>query len=101
MSDTYEYVRFTLHADRREAFLAERPAAIAAVRAAFPGLLQARLVEHDDGSWSDHVLWRSREEAERAAAEFTQLPAVRQWVSHIDQVREISHGVVRHAELPA
>lgn len=98
MSEVLEIVRFTVHAGQREEFLAGRAAAIDAIGAAFPGLLDPRLAEHDDGSWSDVVRWRTREQADRAAAECTRLPAMRAWVAHIAEVREMTHAVVRHPE---
>jgi hypothetical protein len=46
-----EVVRFTAAAEDRQAFLRDRPAAIAALRKRFSGLLDAALAELDDGTW--------------------------------------------------
>jgi quinol monooxygenase YgiN len=96
MSEVLEIVRFTIDAEQREEFLRERPAAIEAIRAAFPGLLDAQLAEQEDGSWTDVVRWRSRAEAEAAAAGCPELPAMRQWIGRIGEVRELIHADVRH-----
>jgi quinol monooxygenase YgiN len=96
MSEVLEIVRFTIHADQREEFLRERPAAIEAIRSGFPGLLDAQLAEQEDGSWTDVVRWRSAAEAETAASGCPELPAMRQWMGRIAEVRELIHAKVRH-----
>ena len=95
MSETLELVRFTVDPQRREEFLSLRPAAIAALRERFDGLLEARLAEHDDGSFTDVVRWRSREEAEAAAAACMEIPATSEWIGMIGSVDEMTHAVVR------
>ena len=95
MSETLELVRFTVDPQRREDFFALRPAAIRALRESFGGLLEARLAEHDDGSFTDVVRWSSREEAERAAAGCMDVPATKAWIETIGSVDEMSHALVR------
>ncbi len=96
MSEHLEVVLFDVPAERRDVFLARRPAAIAALRRAFPGLLDARLAEFDDGTWIDVVRWRSREEAEAAAAGLPQLEEAGAWASLIAEVRSMRHAALRH-----
>ncbi len=95
MSDALEVVRLTVAPAEREAFLRERPAAIAALRERFGGLLDATLAELDDGTWIDVVRWRSREEALLAAEQFPSVPQAAAWAGRIAEVREMLHGEVR------
>jgi hypothetical protein len=96
MPETLELVRFTVDPARREEFLRLRPAAIDALRAAYPGLLEARLAEQDDGSFIDVLWWSSREEAEAAAAAFPEIPAARDWAATISEVQEMRHATLAH-----
>ena len=68
---------------------------ITALSCAFPGLISAWLTQRADGSWLDMILWRSREEAEDAAAHVTEIPEAAAWFTHIDQSRGIEHLEVR------
>jgi hypothetical protein len=94
MSEALEVVRFTVATEDRAAFLRDRPAAIAALRERFAGLLDATLAELDDGTWIDVLRWRSREEAIEAAQHFRSVPAAAAWASRIAEVREMVHGEV-------
>src|SRR5919198_6470511 len=94
MAETVEIVRFTVDPDRREEFLRLRPAAIEALRAAHGGLIEAWLVERDDGTFIDLVRWGSREEALAAAEALPQIEAARHWVSAISEVTEMSHATL-------
>jgi hypothetical protein len=95
MADALEVVRFIVAPEERKAFLRDRPAAIAALRERFGGLLDATLAELDDGTWIDVLRWRSREEALAAAEQFSSIPQAASWASHIAEVREMAHGEVR------
>jgi hypothetical protein len=97
MSEHLEVVLFDVAPGQRDAFLARRPAALAALGAAFPGLLDARLAEFDDGTWIDVVRWRSRAEAEAAAAGLAELEDARAWAGLIAEVRSMRHAEIRHA----
>lgn len=97
MSETLEIVRFKVAPGRREEFLGGRAAAISALRSAYTGLVDARLAELDDGSWIDVVRWRSRQEAEAAAAGCEKIPAVAEWIATIDSVDEMTHAALRDA----
>lgn len=67
MSNCVEFVRFRVKSGQRDAFLAQRPKAISAVRSAHPDLLGAPvLAEHDDGSWTDVWIYRTSDAARRA-----------------------------------
>lgn len=63
MSQTFEIASFTVHEGQEQDLLSERPAVLAALIRAFPGLESAWLTRREDGSWADVILWRSREEA--------------------------------------
>ncbi len=95
MSEHLEIVLFDVAPERRDAFLAARPAAIAALRGAFPRLLDAPHAPFDHGGWLDVVRWRSRAEAEAAAAGFAQVEAARAWAAHIGEVRSTRHAALR------
>jgi len=68
MTQVFEFAAFTVREGHQQALQDERPAMIAAMRRAFPGLVSAWLTQRDDGSWLDAILWRSREDAEHSAA---------------------------------
>ncbi len=97
MSEHLEVVLFDVAPEQHAAFLARRPAAIAALREAFPGLLDARLAQFDDGTWIDVLRWGSRAEAEAAAAGLMDLEDARAWAGLITEVRTVQHAEVRHA----
>jgi hypothetical protein len=54
--------------------LALRPKFVAAMRRAVPGLVDARLVRLDDGTWLDIVRWEWRAAADDEAATHQHLP---------------------------
>ena len=93
MPDTYEIVRSRVRGGREDEMLRLRPAMIAAVRARYPELVDARLVKLDDGTWLDVVRWSSRAAAERAAAAFHEVPEARAMSELIEEVLSFEHGV--------
>ena len=93
MSLIYEVVRSRLHEGAEERMLAARPPMIRAVRERFPALVDATLVRLDDGTWLDIVRWSSREEAERAAAAFPEIPECRAMGEHIAEILSFEHGL--------
>lgn len=95
MGEVYEVVRSRVRAGAEEEMLRLRPRMIAAVRARFPELLDARLVHLDDGSWLDLVRWRSREAAERAASSMSEIPEAAAMMALIDEIVSFEHGVDR------
>src|ERR671924_1152333 len=94
MTPAFEFATFTVRDADEAALLAERPAMIAALRDAFPGLLAAWLTRRDDGSWLDVILWSTRAEAEAAAEHVADVPEAKAWFRHIAQ----SHGV-QHVDI--
>jgi hypothetical protein len=102
MSLTFELASFTVKGGAHEAaLLQERSAMIDALQRAFPGALAAWLARRDDGSWLDVILWRSRVEAEAAAAQIHSIPEARAWFDHIAQSRGIQHVEVADQRLLA
>ncbi len=89
-----ELARFTVKPDAEDALLAERPAMIAALRARFPGCLAAFLTREEDGSWLDILVWRTRAEADEAAAQIDTVPEAASWFRHIAE-----SGGLRHVEV--
>ena len=95
MTEHLEVVIFTVKEGERDAFLAKRPAAMAAL-SQFDGFVDSRLGEYEDGSWVDVVQWRSLEEAKVAAETFLEHEAAREWAQHIDEVRDFRHARLHH-----
>ncbi|OEJ27986.1 hypothetical protein AR457_29455 [Streptomyces agglomeratus] len=60
--------RFKTDPANDEEMLARRTTLIAAVRASFPGLTEARLGRLEDKSWVDHWYWDSAESMQKALA---------------------------------
>lgn len=89
-----EIVRFTIAPADRAVFLAERPAAIMALRERFGGLRDASLAELEDGTWVDVVTWSTLAEAKDAAETMPSIPAAARWAAKITGVSEIVHGEV-------
>ena len=98
MTQVFEFAAFTVREGHEQALLDQRPAMIAAIRRAFPGLVSAWLTQRDDGSWLDTVLWRSRADARHSAAHVTEVPEAAAWFTHIGQSRGIEHLTVRAAD---
>jgi hypothetical protein len=94
MGEVLEVVLFTVKDGERDAFLDERGPAIAALAAACPGLLDARLAEYEDGTWIDVLRWRSLDEARAATERMPQLDAARRWAAHIAEVRDFRHATL-------
>jgi hypothetical protein len=94
MNEHLEVVHFTVKPGEREAFLARRGPAIAALRRRFDGLLESRLAEFDDGTWVDVVRWTSLEQAREAAECVADVEEARAWMAHIDEVRDFRHAAL-------
>jgi hypothetical protein len=90
----FEHAAFTTHEGHEQALLDERPAMIAALRRAFPGLLASWLTRRDDGTWLDVILWRTRDDADYSARHVGEVPEAMAWFSHIDQSKGIEHLTV-------
>ncbi len=97
MSEYLDIVEFTVDEEDIQAFLGRRPTAVAALRGAYPGLLDARLARFDDGTWVDVVRWRSRTEAEAAAAGMPEVAEAASWAGLISGVTSMRHAALRDA----
>ena len=95
MGVVYEVVRSRIRPGAEEDMLRLRPRMITAVRQRFPELLDARLVQLDDGSWLDLVRWSSREAAERAAASMSEIPEAAAMGELLEDIVSFEHGVDR------
>mgnify|MGYP003403239688 FL=1 len=93
---TFEFAEFTVRPESEAAMLAEREAMIQAQGRTFPGAIAAWLTRRDDGTWIDVILWRSRREAEAAAARIHQVPEAGRWFRHIAESRGVCHADVAH-----
>jgi hypothetical protein len=91
MTQVFEFAAFTVHEGHEPKLIDERPAMIAALRKAFPGVLADWLTQRDDGSWLDVILWQNREDAEHAARHVTEVPEAASWFTHISESRGIEH----------
>lgn len=91
-----EVVRFKADETLSEQDLARRFECTRALICAQPGFLARQLIRADDGVWTDLVLWRSRQEAERAAATVTTDPAFAGFMAAIrpDSVAMAHHRVI-------
>ncbi|MBO0771606.1 MAG: antibiotic biosynthesis monooxygenase [Actinobacteria bacterium] len=67
--------RFKADPARATEVVARRAELISAVRAAFPGLTEARLAQVDEGTWVDMWRWDSAESLATALAGAPALPA--------------------------
>jgi Antibiotic biosynthesis monooxygenase len=74
--------------------LALRPDFVAAMRRAVPGLVDARLVRLEDGTWLDVVTWASQADAKAAVAAHEQVPEAAQMGTYITEILGIQQGVV-------
>src|SRR3954452_6338930 len=88
---TFELAEFTVAAEDERALLNGRAEMVTALRRAFPGALAAWLTRQDDGSWLDIVLWRSREEAQDAAARIDEVPEAQSWFERIAESPGLRH----------
>jgi hypothetical protein len=94
----FEHAAFTVRDGHEQALLDERPAMIAALGRAFPGLVSSWLTRREDGTWLDVILWRSREDAEYSAGHVTEVPEAVAWFGHIGEARGIEHLTVLSAD---
>ena len=99
MTLTLELAQFAVREEDEAALLAERPEMIRALQRTFPGALAAWLTKQQDGTWLDVILWRTREEAEDAAARIDAVPEANSWFRHISQSMGVRHVEVAHEEL--
>ena len=91
-----EVVRFKTDETLSEQEFARRFESTRALICAQPGFLARQLIRAEDGVWTDLVLWRSRQEAARAAAGVTTDPAFAGFMAPIrpDSVAMAHHRVI-------
>ncbi|MCB9602448.1 MAG: antibiotic biosynthesis monooxygenase [Sandaracinus sp.] len=92
MTQALEIARFTLHPEHAEDFLASTDAMLDTIRRHFDGLLHFQRAKLEDGSYVDLVLWRSLDDAQRAAAGVMEIPEFAKCFASIDRVVEMIHG---------
>lgn len=97
MTKALEIARFTVESEKLSRFLGDREAAVAAMRAAFPGLIDARLGRLDDRNWIDVWLWADMSSAKAAADGAVGVREAATWFSHISQVISMEHAEVVHS----
>ena len=92
MADYYQVVHARVRAEDEDAMLAKRPAFVSAMKRAVPGLIDARLVKLDDGTWLDIVRWQSRESAEEAVAAHGRVPEAGEMDALVTEVVGFQQG---------
>lgn len=95
-SRAIELVRFTLHPDHAEDFVAATESMIDTVRRHFDGLEHFSRARLEDGSYVDFVIWRSMAHARAAAAGVMEIPELAKLFGAIDRVIEMTHGDLVH-----
>jgi hypothetical protein len=90
-----ELVHFTTDPTDEAPMLASRPAAVAAIRAACPGLIDARLFRGEqEGKWIDVWFWENLEHAKSAAEHAGNLPAAQTFFAFITEPPVMLHGTL-------
>lgn len=89
-----ELARYHVDASKAEQLRSHWPAAVAAVRARFPGLVEADLARLDERTWLDVWRWESLEAAEAAAKGAASLPEAAAMFALIEEVVAMEHAQV-------
>lgn len=90
-----ELAMFTTDPTREAEMLATRPAAVAAVRAASEGLIDARLFRGEaPGEWIDVWFWESLDAAKSAAETAMTLPDAQAFFTFITNPPSMVHGTL-------
>jgi hypothetical protein len=92
VSAFYQIVHTRLKDDARDEMLASRPGFLAAMRSHLPGLVDATLIELEDGTWLDIVRWDSPEAALAGAQAHTAVPGASAMGELIAEVIAIFQG---------
>jgi GH15 family glucan-1,4-alpha-glucosidase len=82
---TVEVVLFKLKPTTDEAAFLKAADAIMPDLRSMPGYLRRELLKGDDGQWLDVVYWRSLAEAQQAAQDLMQRPAVQPLFGMLDE----------------
>lgn len=91
-----ELARFKVDPGRAAQMLESRDAMVAAMRARFPGLIEARLARLDDATWIDVWKWESLQRAKDAAAAAAGVPEAAALFSLISEVESMEHAEIVH-----
>jgi hypothetical protein len=95
MAMALELVHFKTDPADEAAMLASRPAAVAAIRASCPGLLDARMFRgENDGEWIDVWFWESLAAAKSAAESAGNLPDAQTFFAFITEPPLMMHGTL-------
>ena len=95
MDTAIEIVEFTTDPAAGDAVLADRAAAIRAMRAAFPAMIDAHLYRGAaPGSWIDVVRWRDLTAAHEAAATAAAIAEVATFFAHLTGEPVMHHGTL-------
>jgi hypothetical protein len=94
LSRTLELVRFVVERDQEQQFLAKREAMVKAAKENFPVLIDVTLAKLDDGSYVAAWIWEDRSFCEAAMAKAEAVPAVADWLQHIDEGFSMEFGKV-------
>lgn len=94
-----ELARFKVDPDHAAQMLESRDAMVAAMRAKFPGLIEARLARLDDATWIDVWKWESLKQAKEAAEGAPDVPEAAAMFSLIANVESMEHAEIVHEAL--
>lgn len=92
MSRFYQIVHSRLKENARDQMLRSRPGFLAAMRSHLPGLVDAALIELEDGTWLDIVRWESPEAAVLGAQAHSAVPEAADMGNLIAEVIEVFQG---------
>ncbi len=92
----FELARFKVDPSDAAKMLASRDEMIAAMRARFPGLLEARLARLDDQTWIDVWKWETLAAAKTAAEHAPSVPEAETMFSLIKEVESMEHAEILH-----
>ncbi len=92
----FELARFVVDPADAEEMLSRRDEMVAAIRRAFPGLIDARLARLNDQTWIDVWRWESLAAAKAAAAGAPRIPEAAQTFALIKDVIAMEHAEIAH-----
>src|SRR3712207_3645822 len=98
LSRTLELGKYVIERDQEQPFLAKRERMVEAAKENFPGLIDVMLAKLDDGSYVDAWIWEDRSFCEAAMAKVETVPAVADWLQHIDEDFIMEFGTLVEAE---
>lgn len=95
-----EVVEFRVDPAAEAQMLKDRRTAVAAIRAACDGVIDARLFRGTEaGVWIDVVFWRSLDDAMAGAEAVAGLPEAAAFMGHIEAPPVMRHGTLVEADL--